>query len=343
MSEQQSDQAEQALGRLTIADPLTTEPGAPGPLPRPDQEWQLRNGFAWVYYGEGSSGIERPVIMADGFNLGRSNLEWLYQGLEADFPLISTLRSQGRTVILLGFEERTASILDNAQAATEAVLRTIAERRDYKPLIVGGFSMGGLITRYALARMEYESIDHQTELYFSYDSPHRGAVIPIALQAFAHFIPSLVPGQENDFARQLNSVAARQMLWRHYNSENGEIRQDPERGKFLQALDRVGRWPRRPRGIGVANGAGDGRGISLPPGEIALKINGVVFPGTTLYTQATGNGTTVAELRRLLPPAARTITTDGFPELDGALDSEVLPILRTRDNWTISALRRLWY
>ncbi|KLL09738.1 hypothetical protein [Protofrankia coriariae] len=102
MSEQQDAQAERAIGRLTIADPLTSEPVTPVPVPKPDREWKLRNGFAWVYYGKGSPGITRPVLMADGFNLGRSNLEWLYQGLEADFPLISTLRDRGRTVILLG-------------------------------------------------------------------------------------------------------------------------------------------------------------------------------------------------------------------------------------------------
>lgn len=47
-------------------------------------------------------------------------------------------------------------------------------------------------------------------------------------------------------------------------------------------------------------------------------------PGITFCTQATGNGVTVAELKRLLrllPAASKTVETnetDDFPELDGA-------------------------
>ncbi|GGK07304.1 hypothetical protein GCM10010123_41460 [Pilimelia anulata] len=309
----QPDDAEIHVGGITLAAPLTTEPEHPVPVPKPDQEWELPHGFAWVFHGEGAKGIQRPVVLADGFNSGRSDLGWLYQGLNGDVPFISDLRARGRTVILIGFDERSDSILVNAETATAAIMRTIAEQLDDTRLVVGGFSMGGLITRYALARMEMQRMDHRVGAYFSYDTPHRGAVIPIALQAFAHFIP----GPENAFARQMNSPAARQMLWRHYDSETGEIRQDPARAEFLSELDRLGGWPRIPRLLGIANGAGDGMGFKVPPGEIALRINGIVFPGTTLYTQAAGDAI-VAELKRLLPPAQKTIKTSGFPELDGA-------------------------
>ncbi|GGK34256.1 hypothetical protein GCM10010124_28590 [Pilimelia terevasa] len=313
MSTAQNEPEYQA-GAITIADPLTTAPATPTEVPEPDEKWELSTGFAHVYYGQGSPGIQRPVIMADGFNYGPSNLDWLYQGLDGSVPFLSELRARGHAVILLGYAERSASILENARAAQECIMRTIASQVGDSPLTVGGFSMGGLVTRYALAKLELERMDHRTALYFSFDSPHRGAVIPIALQAFAHFIP----GPENAFAAQMNSPAARQMLWRHYDSATGEIRQDPARTDFLQQLERIGSWPRRPRTIAVANGTGDGTGAKVPPGEVALKITGIVFPNTTLYTQAAGDNVTVAQLNRLIPPAAKTITTSGFPELDGA-------------------------
>ncbi|MFI6335883.1 esterase/lipase family protein [Streptomyces sp. NPDC050535] len=309
---------EQTLGTLTLGGAIATAPPLPYPVPDPDEKWELRNGFAWVYYGEGSTGIERPVIMADGFNLGRSDLAWLYTGLNRDYPLLTKLKQQRRTVVLLGFEERTASILTNAEAAREAILRTLGERQDDSPLTVGGFSMGGLITRYALAHLERQRIRHETAVYFSYDTPHRGGVIPIGIQAFAHFIPTL-PGQEvNDFAKQMNSPASRQMLWRHYNSEDGSIRQDPLRTEFLEALERVGGWPQIPLKIAVANGTGNGTGLDIPAAQIALKSAGPrVFPGTTFYAQARGN-VMVAQLERTFPRASKTINTSGFPELDGA-------------------------
>ncbi|MEU4569583.1 hypothetical protein [Micromonospora sp. NPDC023956] len=311
MSEQ-----EQAVGRTSLAARVAGAPAVPVEVPAANEEWNegIPHGFARVYYGDGPPGIRRPVIMADGFNLGRSDLDWLYQGLDGVFPLLTTLRRQGRTVILLGFDERTAPITVNAQAAIAVIQRTIAAQVDDVPLTVGGFSMGGLITRYALARMEHENITHRTGLYFSYDTPHRGGHIPIGIQAFAHFIP----GPANDFAIQMNSPAAKEMLWRHYDSEDGTSRRHPDRDEFLDQLRAVGGWPVGPRKIGVANGSGEGMPIPVEPGEFALTVDGLLFPGTNFRIQAAGDDVTVAELVRTLPPARKVITTSGFPEIDGA-------------------------
>ncbi|MGW7261315.1 esterase/lipase family protein [Streptomyces sp. NPDC054834] len=314
MSEQQDEKAEQSVGAFTLPTPLSSTPPVqlPYPVPEPDEQWQLPNGFAHVFYGERNQGITRPVIMADGFNLGRSDLTWLYAGLDSGYPFLSELRRRGRDVILLGFEERSASVLDNAEAATACIMRTVAEQLGGAGLTVGGFSMGGLITRYALARMETQRMDHRVRVYFSYDTPHRGAVIPVGVQAFAHFIPVA-----NDFARQMNSPAARQMLWRHYDPTSGEIGIAPERTEFLRRLAELGDWPRIPRILALANGRGDGTGMPIPPGETALKVERI-YPGTTFYTQAQGREVIVAELKRRFPKAEKTIKTSGFPELDGA-------------------------
>ncbi|GHD03393.1 hypothetical protein GCM10010313_18230 [Streptomyces violarus] len=308
-----SETTEPNVGSFTLDGPLTAEPAGPIEVPEHD-EWPLPNGFAWVFPGEGNhGGLVRPVIMADGFSLGRSKLDRLYHGLESDYPFISELRRRGRDVILLGFDERSASILDNAQTAEAAIMRAIAEQRGDARLVVGGFSMGGIVTRYALADLERKRIDHRTGLYFSYDSPHHGASIPVGVQAFSHFIPF-----PNDFAKQMNSPAARQMLWQHYDKDTGKIGVAPERTEFLAALDRVGGWPQIPIKIAVANGRADGVGLpEVKPGEVSLRIERI-YPGTTFYTQAQGDDVTVAYLNRRLPKAEKTITTNGFPELDGA-------------------------
>lgn len=306
-----SETTEPNVGSFT----LSGHPAA-DPVEVPEHaEWPLPNGFAWVFPGEGNNGsLVRPVIMADGFNLGRSKLDTLYQGLEGgDFALVSELRRRGRDVILLGFEERSASILDNAETVTAAIMRTIAEQVGNSPLVVGGFSMGGIVTRYALAKLERQRMDHRTALYFSYDSPHRGASIPVGVQAFSHFIPFA-----NDFARQMDSPAARQMLWRHYDKETRTIGVAPERTEFLAALERVGGWPQIPMKVAVANGRADGVGLpEVNPGDVALAIDRI-YPGTTFYAQAQGNDVTAAQLNRRFPKAEQTVTTNGFPEVDGA-------------------------
>lgn len=308
-----SETTEPNVGSFTLGGQLTAKPTRTIEVPE-HEEWPLPNGFAWVFPAEGNrSGLVRPVIMADGFNLGRSELDVLYQGLESGFPFISELRRRGRDVILLGFEERSASILDNAEAAMAAIMRASAEQLGGARLVVGGFSMGGIVTRYALAQMELRRMDHQVGLYFSYDSPHRGASIPVGVQAFSHFIPF-----PNDFAKQMDSPAARQMLWQHYDKDTGKIGVAPERTEFLAALDQLGNWPRIPRTIAVANGRADGIGLpDVKPGEVALRIE-QIYPGTTFYTQAQGDDVTAAYLNRRYPNAEKTITTSDFPELDGA-------------------------
>ncbi|WP_422355362.1 T9SS type A sorting domain-containing protein [Roseivirga pacifica] len=50
--------------------------------------------------------------------------------------------------------------------------------------VVLGISMGGLISRYALADMEDRNDHHDTRLLITHDTPHQGANVPPAFQAF---------------------------------------------------------------------------------------------------------------------------------------------------------------
>ncbi|MEV7808730.1 hypothetical protein AB0O28_37835 [Microbispora sp. NPDC088329] len=315
-----SGQNEQQIAEaLRAAPPIILAPGPKEPPtqipPVPNDVWALPGGTAWVYYGQGNRALTAPVIMADGFNTGPSTPEFSWNALEfSGFPLLSELRKRGKDVVLLGFTERSASILDNAEAAIAAIREAIARRQGGHPLTVGGFSMGGLVTRYALARMEsQERTDHQTELYFSYDSPHRGAWVPIALQAFAHYIRRL----DSRFSDQMNSPAARQLLWQHIEGWQDEPDTDEERKEFLAALELVGNWPRRPRLIGVANGVGSGQGNGITPGQTALRGKGLAITGTDLRTQATGDDSLVAALRVVTAQRPEIRTTD-LPDIDGA-------------------------
>ncbi|MGA5817549.1 esterase/lipase family protein [Kitasatospora sp. NPDC094028] len=280
--------------------------------PAPDETWPLPGGKAWVYLANPKHGLVRPVILSDGFNTGPSKLDELYHGLErGQFPLISQLRARGRDLILIGYDERSARIQDNALAARECIQRANAEKLGGAQLTVGGFSMGGLVTRYALLRMESDGIDHQTATYLSYDSPHRGAWIPMALQGFAHFLTA-TPA----LSKQINSPAARQLLWRHIETVEGTPREDPLRTEFLAELERMGSWPRRPRLLAVANGAGNGGGNGVKPGIDAIKVTSGWFKGTTLRTQSMGTAQEVAHLKGLL--SEKRVVTDDLPELDGA-------------------------
>lgn len=63
-------------------------------------------------------------------------------------------------------------------------------------LVVVGPSMGGLITRYALAYLEKQGINHNTKVWVSMDSPHQGANIPLAIQEDIWFFAKMLKQME---------------------------------------------------------------------------------------------------------------------------------------------------
>ncbi len=87
-------------------------------------------------------------------------------------------------------------------------------------LVVIGPSMGGQISRYALAYMEKQQslgvpkMNHNTRLFLSFDSPNDGANIPLALAHNLDFFGNFA-GQtdaKDSYDQQLHSIAARQLL-----------------------------------------------------------------------------------------------------------------------------------
>ena len=177
----------------------------------PDETWyfdqagkeitdaKTAKGTAWVFYAKDHTKLTNPLIASDGFQGVPSKLEdWsvLWSDVPNDpkgYAWGKDLDEAGKDLIILGYTganniflgqltNRTASILDNANIAKACIKKAIQSRGpNGTPLVVGGFSMGGLITRYTLALMEWElrtgvdgAVHHETSTYFSYDSPHRG-------------------------------------------------------------------------------------------------------------------------------------------------------------------------
>ncbi|MFE9311272.1 esterase/lipase family protein [Streptomyces sp. NPDC006706] len=229
------------------------------------------------------------------------------------YPFISSLRARGRTLVLVGFDDRSDSILRNAETVTAAILRTLAEQLGDTLLLVGGFSMGGVITRYALAKTELQRMDHHTGVYLSFDSPHRGEWVPIGLQAFAHHLAEV----DDTHLRQISSPAAQQTLWRYLASVGGTPQESPLRAEFNEQLRRVGGWPRIPRLLDVSSGRGDGVGNGTQAREKTLSCSGPLFDGTYFLAQQQGDPAEAAVLNGALG-GPHTITTRGFPEFDGA-------------------------
>jgi hypothetical protein len=292
-----------------------------GGIRMPERTWALDGGWGWVYFATGHDQLQQPIILSDGFHLGETDRNSLYLDLNDPngYPLINELNQRGYDVVILGYRDCTASIYDNARTAQQCVMKAITECVTDTPLVVGGFSMGGIITRYALTNMEWMGMDHRTSHYISYDSPHQGGWVPISLQAFAYYIKHFYSG----LVDLIDSDAARQMLWRHMSSLSATPETHRDRTEFVSRLDGMGGWPMRPVKLGVANGRGNGQGNGNPPGDVAFEVTSGLYSGTQLYLQRSGDNVDVAKLCTLGVPIYKR--TSGYPELDsapgGTLDS----------------------
>ncbi|MEV0620521.1 hypothetical protein AB0I81_44865 [Nonomuraea sp. NPDC050404] len=305
-----------------------------GEARRPDEVWNLvgdqphhgqtATGRAAVHLAEGHRALTRPLILADGFNYGPSDLDGLWRHFNKPYQqgvpgFLDQLRTMGIDVVLLGFEQRQAAIQANAAVAVTCVLRTIEERQGDDPLVVGGVSMGGLVTRYALARMEDESIDHQTDKYFSYDTPHLGAWIPLVLQQLAYIHEALSPRSDGPGQAELiRSPAAQQLLWGWVGSADysGPVTTNPLRAEFVEDLRRLGWFPRRPYKLGLANGTGNGTGPDLPPGTPVFDLRHDALQLTARIQPDLGELENIGVLRVGAP--AWTSATSYVAAFDGA-------------------------
>ncbi|CAM4045523.1 DUF676 domain-containing protein [Flavobacterium branchiophilum] len=137
-----------------------------------------------------------------------------------------------------------------------------------------GPSMGGLISRYALAYMEKNNIPHNVKLWVSFDSPHLGANIPIATQAQLLFLGTIGESAEalEKYKSNLQSPAARQMLIEQVDnypsptsmwSNNSKNNNHPFRQQFLQnqisnSISNSNGFPTSMRKISLINGTTNG-------------------------------------------------------------------------------------
>jgi len=155
-------------------------------------------------------------------------------------------------------------------------------------LVIIGPSMGGLISRYALAYMEKNGMNHNTRLWASFDSPHLGANIPIGDQQYLYYYRKVSAGAQESLDLKIGSPAAKQMLLHHYLAGSVQPAGAPNfRQRFQQALNDIG-YPKNLRKISLVNGSQ--KGLVQPEGVpcgIALNsrvdASGVVRVGIKLF------------------------------------------------------------
>lgn len=221
--------------------------------------------------------LKNPILIVDGFDPTNSrNLGNIFDMMnESPNNMATKLLDEGHDIIICNFIKGADYIERNALAVREMI--EFIKLRTSDKIIVIGPSMGGLIARYALAKMEKENTDHQTSLYISFDAPHQGANIPIGIQYFLYFFGEVV-GDANamEGLNQINSDAARQMLIHHQYQNSIPPEYNYHRNQYLDNVAINGKvnskgYPVNLRKVTVINGSS----ISIPQG-----VNGKLFSMT---------------------------------------------------------------
>ena len=270
--------------------------------------------------------LDRPLIVLDGFDPGDGRgIGALYASLSyGGQNLADELRDLGFDIVVLNAPNYTTDGYDisgggdfiqrNAMVLIALIQELNAQKEGDEELVILGPSMGGLIAQYALAYMEQQGLPHETRLFLSFDSPHRGANIPISLQYLINYF-AVVGG--DPFAQAtvdfvLNSPAAKQMLVDHLLGHllaGSDLEQDPNlllpagapnfRDAFQQELDALG-FAQNVRNVTMINGAVDGTAIGSPGMEVvntSLEIDALTDIDIALYfTPSAGQNNTVTDV-----------------------------------------------
>jgi len=256
-----------------------------------------------AYFGEGEYEIfldnvdgilDKPIIILDGFDPGDGrDIAGLYNSLTFDGDnLADIVRDEGFDIIILNAPQYTTGgkaidggadyIQRNAFVLIEMINFLNAQKEGDAELVVLGPSMGGLIARYALAYMEQNSLEAETRLFISLDSPHRGANIPISLQYVINYLAQSL-GDPDALAivdNVLNSPAAKEMLLDHVLAHllaGSDYEQDPTkllpagapnfRDAFQAELDALG-FASNVRNVAMVNGSGQSVTTGSPGVEV---------------------------------------------------------------------------
>ncbi len=239
--------------------------------PVPSETWNLTasmaydgayaTGQAFILLAPGHTQVTDPVVVVEGFDLDDS-LGWpeLYALLNQE-NLIEDLRAAGRDAVVLNFTEATVAIQRNAFLLVELLQTIDAMVPAGATYPVIGASMGGLVTRFALAWMENSGAGHHCHTFVSFDSPHTGANVPLGLQCYDEFF-----ADQAFLLSRLDSPAARQMvLYHHLMIPQGVAGPDPAYDQLRADYAAIGDWPQQPRLVSVINGSSAGQGQTFGP------------------------------------------------------------------------------
>ena len=235
-----------------------------------------------VFLGNGNTTLTNPVVIIDGFDPGDTRpIEGLYE-IANQQNMVDSLRALGMDGILInehdgaGYIQKNAMIVVKVLDSINQVMTAAGTMKEANQTVVIGPSMGGLITRYAIRYMELNGMQHNVRNWISFDSPQKGANVPLGLQHWVRFFADEAGSEAAQEAKAaLNSNAARQMLIYHFTAtdySNELAHHTGDFDNFYNEINSMG-FPQQPRIVAIIDGSGYGQTEPFAPGEQVIRYH----------------------------------------------------------------------
>ncbi len=199
--------------------------------------------------------------------------------------LLNQLCCAGYDICFVDFHSGEAYIESNGEALYSILVQLhqkLVDNNSSEKMVVCGASMGGLVARYAINKLEAEGHTDWVEKFISFDSPQMGANIPLGVQYTLKHLKGLGSDLEEKY-NKLTCPSASQLV--NYSCletnlllpltfttpspsiERTELLSNPYMG-----------WPQHCTKIAISNGSrlGTTQSSSHQPGDKVLDIDGLL-------------------------------------------------------------------
>lgn len=166
-----------------------------------------------------SASGKTAVLMVEGIDPINTVFPDTYYTMGFDF-IHGHLFPADCEVFILNFANGGASLRENAAVIRNA-LDAVHDLCPERQIMLAGFSMGGVASRYALASAEQDGLEHNVGLFVSFDSPQNGAHANRPLQDFIRYSAPNDNRGVQALRATLQTPAAKEMLdYNVYDTEN---------------------------------------------------------------------------------------------------------------------------
>lgn len=173
-------------------------------VPTASKVFKDQSGNSIMVWSNGTSNMDRPVVIVEGFDVHNSLQPPMYYSMGLKF--IEKLKLFGSDVAIINFIEGGADISQNAEVTKSAINYIRSMQQGSEKIRLVGFSMGGVVGRYCLAKAEQDNNPLPVSHFVSMDAPQQYATIDNNLLDLM---------KQYNASASLQKIAAQQLLIYH--------------------------------------------------------------------------------------------------------------------------------